>query len=92
MPTLTKTYSAAEMARFLRMAGFPVVRHTEGDEHVDGEVEVTDSVRVQIPTFGYSNPFVVRETKRDTYAFGEPRSKLSDLFADVRKAMKGGSR
>ena len=77
------------LAHFLRKYGFPVLSWTEGDEHIDGEVKVNETISVQI---GYFEPYAV--VSRIDPARGiithfperGPRQKAA-ILADIRKML-----
>lgn len=80
--------NAARFARQLQQRGLTIKGSTEGDESVDGAVEVTALVHVQIPTFGCQVNVVVESADGTEFEFYPERaaSDLDGILADVRKA------
>lgn len=78
---------AKTLAELLEAYGANVVKFTEGDDLVDGEVEISDTVHVQVPTHG-GLPGVVEEREDSTFFFYPERNSIKALLDDIREASK----
>lgn len=82
--------NAARIAVELRALGVPVISSKEGNDEEDGEVNITDSVHVQVPTYGSGLMVVKVEGEGDdiSFLFYDERKDLAAVVHDIRKAMK----
>jgi hypothetical protein len=78
---------AAAVAKKLTDAGLTVKSLTEGDDDNDGEVQINDTIHVQVPTYG-GGLRVVREDADGVFRFYPRRGVFSTLVDDVRDAIK----
>lgn len=81
--------NAANVAKKLKNLGLPILKVTEGDESLDGEIEIMPLVAVQVPTYGNSLNVVLQSADGKEFSF-YPERKARDidtLVADIRKAM-----
>lgn len=60
---------ASTVAKRLRALGVPVLRHNEGDDEVDGQVDITETIHVQVGT--YDNLLTVCRKEGEGDDFGE---------------------
>lgn len=75
------------IADVLRAAGVPVIKTIPGDDVVDGCVEVTALVHVQVPTCG-SAPGVVRQAADEGFIFYGESLTGGHLVRQVQKALQ----
>lgn len=81
--------NAMRLAKKLADAGINIRKVTEGDDYEDGEIEITELVHVQCPTYGSTPGVVLRSTDGEEFEF-YPERKASDVAAlvkDIRKAL-----
>ncbi len=80
--------NAAKIARSLKLHGLTIKSVEEGSRDVDGMVEVTALVHVQVPTYGSKINVVAESVDGQSFEF-YPERKASDIagiVADIRKA------
>lgn len=80
------TSNPFKIAKQLRAAGFTVMRTDLGDEMVDSEVHITDTVAVQVSMFG-DGLSVGRENGDGTYTVWPIRETVQQLLPDLRAAL-----
>jgi hypothetical protein len=81
--------NARRFAHKLAINGISSTRSSEGTEEVDGSIDITPKISIQIPTYG-NRVGVVRESEDgETYLFypSRPSSDLAGIVADVKKAI-----
>lgn len=76
------------LAARVRAAGFPVLRVAYGDDQEDGEIDITPTVSLQVPTFGGPPGVVVQSGEGDDlrWTFYPPRRRFADLVFDLKRA------
>jgi len=83
----------SHIAAQLRAAGFPVGAITEADSQVDGEIEITKSISIQVAE--NESYFSVVEQVGDEYKFGAVRPQTVRgsvaLLLDLAKALGSAS-
>jgi hypothetical protein len=78
---------SSQVAKLLAEKGFPIIGILEPNAQVDGMVEITANVHVQVPLKG-TDLNVVWITADGEYEFEDVRDNLDDLLSDIRKALK----
>lgn len=81
--------TAQQLAAQLKHWGVPVLSAVEGDYTEDGEIRVSESVHVQVPSADACyGPLVVREHE-GFFFMGVSRSTLRELVHDIGFALQG---
>jgi hypothetical protein len=78
---------ASQVAKLLADKGFPIIGILEPNALVDGMVEITANVHVQVPLQG-SGLNVVWIRADGEYEFEDVHDDLNDVIADIRKALQ----
>jgi hypothetical protein len=78
---------ASQVAKLLTDKGFPIIGILEPNALVDGMVEITANVHVQVPLKG-SDLNVVWITADGEYEFEDVRDDFDDLLSDIQKALR----
>ena len=71
----------------LKTLGFDPITWDEGDSSIDGQVALSPSVHIQVPTFGGSL-FVWRNRGNDEFYISHPIKNLIDLKHELESALK----
>lgn len=79
---------AAKIASHMKNNGLPVVAVAEGTHDVDGMVQVTALVHIQVPTYGSKINVVAQSADGEEFEFYPERSEsdVAGIVADIRKA------
>lgn len=77
--------TSANVATRLRKCGIHVESFTEGDDSVDGTVNLSPMVHVQVGF--YSPTYGVVRVVGDSFEFFPERRSIAALLPDIRKAM-----
>lgn len=79
---------AANIARSLKLSGLTIKSVEEGTHDVDGMVEVTALVHVQVPTYGSKINVVAESADDGSFEFYPEReaSDIAGIVSDIRKA------
>lgn len=80
--------NAAKIARNLKLQGLTIKSVQEGNHDVDGQVQVTELVHVQVPTFGTKLNVVAQSADGQSFEFFPERkpSDIAGIVADIRAA------
>jgi hypothetical protein len=78
---------SSQVAKLLADKGFPIIGILEPNALVDGMVEITANVHVQVPLHG-NGLNVVWITAEGEYEFEDVHEDMDDLLDDIRKALK----
>jgi len=78
---------ATSIAKILAAQGINVRSFTAGDYSVDGEVDITDLVHVQVPTTGRACCVVVFDPQDESFMFYPLTTDFTKLADDVRTAL-----
>lgn len=77
---------AKSVAAKLQKLNINVLNFIEGDDLEDGMVAITESVHIQVPTYGRGIN-VVHEMDDDTFQFYPIRKSVEDVLEDIKKAL-----
>lgn len=77
---------AKVVAEEIKRHGFPVLEVTEGDDVVDGCVQITQAVSVQVPFYG-TGLNVTKEAKSGIFKLYPVRDSYTKLVADLHEAL-----
>ena len=85
--------TAKKLSEQLASFGIPILKVTESDDLVDGEIMIAPDVHIQVAgTSGLADGFgivyhVVRENPDETFTFYPERRQLDTLLVDLRNAL-----
>jgi hypothetical protein len=74
--------------KFARSLGIDSKNITEGDEHLDGYIQVTELVSVSVPTFGRRVYVSLQSADAEEFTFYPERSAsdIAGILSDIRQA------
>lgn len=79
--------TASEVATLLQAKGYNPVRHLEGDDVLDGSVELNDRIRVQVSALNQGYGVACREPD-GAFLMYPIRHQFSDLLKDLNLALE----
>lgn len=78
---------AKTVALKMRQHNINVIDFNEGDEWEDGDVQITELIHIQVPTYGRGLCVVHQVDDGNAYKFFPPRTSIKALIDDLRTAM-----